>query len=395
MMEVTESRRRVLLSGVVGSTAYGLNTEGSDVARLGIFAVPSLEFGSLAGPGPESVFSPDLNRTIHEAVKFVRLALSCNPTVSELLWLPEYETSTALGEELVAVRGELLSAKRVRDAYLGYATQQFRKLHIPAPGTGVDLQKTRRITAKHARHLMRLCWQGGHLHRTGELRIRVDDPQSFHDFGERVAGGDTAAAAALMARYEALFDERPSVLPDQPNRELAERWLRRVRVAFLDHRAPRAPDPSVADLGERRDTRIHVTRVQKRAAEIIVERSDASGRPVRPAVRKIAGAEPAGADGDKAELRALDDSGEMPSGKRCAFCGAAITVLEWRPASHAVSTPMASPSWFPTMPVREAKFRCLSCSCLSYGLLVDGRLDELDRPAGHFVVLPLGQVSLW
>ena len=31
----------VILSGIVGSTAYGLNNEGSDVDRLGVFAVPT------------------------------------------------------------------------------------------------------------------------------------------------------------------------------------------------------------------------------------------------------------------------------------------------------------------------------------------------------------------
>lgn len=52
----------------------------------------------------------------------------------ELVWLPDelYEVRTPLGDELIGIRGSFLSAQRVRDAYLGYATQQFRKLESRA-----------------------------------------------------------------------------------------------------------------------------------------------------------------------------------------------------------------------------------------------------------------------
>jgi predicted nucleotidyltransferase len=222
----------VLLAGIVGSTAYGLAGPGSDIDRLGVFAAPTVAFHGLRQP-TESVVSSHPDVTFHEARKYCALALGGNPTVSELMWLPTelYETRTPLGEELIAIRSSFLSAKRIRDAYLGYATQQFRKLE--SRGDGSFSSETRHRTAKHARHLLRLCWQGHTAYTTGVIRIRLDDPQRFLDFGEQVAGGDIEAARTMLAGYEAAFDATPGVLPTEPDERVAEDWLLRVRAAYL------------------------------------------------------------------------------------------------------------------------------------------------------------------
>lgn len=170
----------VLLSGVVGSTAYGLAGPGSDIDRLGMFATPTTELLGLRTP-PEShvMVKPDV--TFHEAGKAARLVLAGNPTASELLWLPDdlYETRTALGEEMIALRSAFLSAKKVHDAYLGYATQQFRKLIARGDEAGSHVGRGR--TAKHARHLMRLVDQGLELYASGMLTIRLAEPGRYLD----------------------------------------------------------------------------------------------------------------------------------------------------------------------------------------------------------------------
>jgi len=120
---------------------------------------------------------------------------------------------------------------RVRDAYLGYATQQFRKLE--ARGDGSFSADTRKRTAKHARHLLRLCHQGFALYTTGEVEIRLADPQRFLDFGERVAAGDIEHARRAMADYEDRFNSARSPLPSEPDRAVVQGWLLRVRRAFL------------------------------------------------------------------------------------------------------------------------------------------------------------------
>src|SRR5260370_18445824 len=126
----------VLLAGIVGSTAYGLAGPDSDVDRLGMFAAPTMELLGLTSPSESHVTTaPD--STFHEAGKAVRLMLGGNPTASELLWLPEdlYETRTPLGDELIGIRSSFLSPQRTRDAYLGYARQQFTQLLSRDDGT--------------------------------------------------------------------------------------------------------------------------------------------------------------------------------------------------------------------------------------------------------------------
>jgi predicted nucleotidyltransferase len=220
--------RHILLSGIVGSTAYGLAGPHSDVDRLGVFAAPTAALLGLTTP-PETYVSSQPDVTLHEARKYCRLALAGNPTVGELMWLPAdlYETTTPLGEALIERRAAFLSAKRIRDAYLGYATQQFKRLEHKAADNGVDKR-----TAKHARHLYRLCFQGFELYSTGHLPIRLEDPETFTRFGEEVAAGDIDQAKRMLARYERLFDETKTRLPEEPDSRAVEEWLRNVRAAF-------------------------------------------------------------------------------------------------------------------------------------------------------------------
>lgn len=218
----------ILLQGVVGSTAYGLAGPSSDVDRLGVFAWDTYRLFSLTPPR-ESMVTTCPDSTLHEAAKAVKLILGGNPTAAEVLWLDEYEIKKPLGDELVALRECFLCAKRTRDAYLGYATQQFRKLL--SRGDGTFSADTRKRTAKHARHLMRLVDQGYELYTTGRLRIRVEDPQRYLDFGERVAA-DPALATPFMAAAEQKFDHASTVLPDEPRTGPIQGWLNRVRAEY-------------------------------------------------------------------------------------------------------------------------------------------------------------------
>lgn len=223
----------ILLKGIVGSTAYGLAGPNSDVDGLGMYAAPTIEFHGLHPPSAKTAsivkIKPDL--TMHEVGKMAHLCLSGNPTATELLWLDSYEVSTPLGLDLIAIRQSFLSAGKVRDAYLGYATQQFRRLSERGDGSfSADLRKR---TAKHARHLMRLCHQGFILYASGRLVIKLEDPDAFRAFGETVAGGDIEAARRLIATYEDKFDTTTTVLPDRPDEYSVEKWLLRVRRVFM------------------------------------------------------------------------------------------------------------------------------------------------------------------
>lgn len=234
--------RSVLLSGIVGSTAYGLSRQGSDIDRLAVYAEPTTKFHGLYMPvdklaTKKSSDDPDNpDYVLHEARKYALLSLQCNPTVMELMWLPPhlYERKTRLGKKLIAIRHSFLSSKRVKDAYLGYAQQQFTRLeNRTREGKANFSSDTAKRTAKHARHLYRLCWQGYELYSGRGLRVRVDDPQRFINFGESVAAGDISLAKDMLNEYEQKFKDIKSPLPDSPDTQTVEKWLLSVRRSML------------------------------------------------------------------------------------------------------------------------------------------------------------------
>lgn len=223
----------VLLQGIVGSTAYGLAGPDSDVDRIGIFAAPTVAFHGLTLPITKELATvvqhEPSDSTYHEALKACHLMMGGNPTLSEVLWLESHEIRTALGDDLVDIRMAFTSAERCRAAYFGYAVSQLKRLLE----TGQFQSKMRKRQTKHGRHLLRLLDQGYALYTTGHLPIRVEDPQRYFDFGDRVATDPDVARAAL-AEAEAKFDVATSPLPDEPDKAAVEAWLLRVRRAFLD-----------------------------------------------------------------------------------------------------------------------------------------------------------------
>lgn len=228
------SPTNIILSGTVGSTAYGLAGPDSDVDTLGIFVEPTQNFWGLSNP-QESHVTTDPDVTLHEARKYVRLALAGNPTVIELMWLPDdlITACTVHGWLLRDIRSTFLSGPRVRAAYLGYATQQFQRLEKRLDGSFSSTLRKR--TGKHARHMARLVYQGAELYRTGELRIRLEEHEAHEilAFGDRVEDGDLESARVLMLLAETAFNSIKTPLPDTPDEAPALGWLRTVRSDFL------------------------------------------------------------------------------------------------------------------------------------------------------------------
>ncbi len=127
----------VILSGVVGSRAYGTFTVDSDTDVKGI-AVPPIEnvlgmrgwegvHGSTAanntrsGPG-------DVDTVIYELRKWAHLAAKGNPNILELLWLPEYQVRLNAGQWLIDNR-QLFVSKDAGRACLGYMRSQVQALN--------------------------------------------------------------------------------------------------------------------------------------------------------------------------------------------------------------------------------------------------------------------------
>lgn len=221
---------KVILESIVGSTAYGLATPESDVDKLGIYVQDTEDFHGLKlwGEKDFSIVTTDPDRTLHEVGKFCRLALRCNPTVTELLWVPEDLVTVATPEGILLrmQAKNFLSAKLVKDAYLGYAKAQLVRLEDRGD-FGSDLKKR---TQKHARHLLRLAHQGYTLYTTGELPIRLDDPEKYHEFGRMVAA-DPSYGRTRLEDIEKQWEYAKPAIPEAPNVEAIDNLMKSIRKA--------------------------------------------------------------------------------------------------------------------------------------------------------------------
>jgi predicted nucleotidyltransferase len=220
--EEGEGEVNVILEGVVGSHAYGLAHAGSDVDTLGVFCEEPRRLLGLTRPD-DSVVSHEPDVTHHELGKFCSLALKCNPTVLELLFLPEHTFVTDEGRWLLELRGRCLSAPLARNAYGGFAEAQRRRL------LNKEHPETDPRYAKLVRHLFRLLWQGTALLETGELVVRLDRPDVTLVRQWENEGPEAVSEGALraLARMDAAAERSP--LPEKPDRDTIDNFLKDVR----------------------------------------------------------------------------------------------------------------------------------------------------------------------
>lgn len=154
----------VIYRCVVGSRAFGLDDEGSDFDRRGIYLPPAERQWSLAGV-PEQLENPETEEVYWELQKFLTLALKANPNVLECLYTPLIEHATPLAQELIAMRQCFLS-KLAYHTFNGYVMSQFKKLRD-------DFRKHGEPKWKHVMHLLRLLNSGVTVLRDGVVTVRV------------------------------------------------------------------------------------------------------------------------------------------------------------------------------------------------------------------------------
>lgn len=241
-----------ILMGLTGSRAYGLDTSESDYDWKGIYQAPTCDILGLMQPKETIVRSsphPDLQ--VHELGKFLQLALKCNPTVMEMLWLDEYVLLANTGAALVANRELFLWSKPIQngifgratqmlkqvrsgnvpedekegvlESYINYAKDQFRRI---ADRDGTYKSKLAKRTAKHTRHLFRLLDQGEELLTTGQLTVKVKDPQRLFDLGNLPLAEMVPFAEAEIARFKKI----KSILPAQPRKDEVSDLLIKLRL---------------------------------------------------------------------------------------------------------------------------------------------------------------------
>ena len=210
----------VILRVVAGSTAFGLDQEGSDIDRRGVYLPPADLHWSLDGV-PEQLEN-DNEEVYWEIEKFIRMALKANPNVLETLYSPLVETVTPIGEELRAVRGIFLS-KQVHQTFSAYARSQFQKIDQ-------DVRNRGEVRWKHVMHLVRLLLSGVTVLREGYVPVRVE---RYREELLAIRRGEMAWREIDRWRLS-LHEEMDaalavSVLPEEPDRARANTFLVRAR----------------------------------------------------------------------------------------------------------------------------------------------------------------------
>ena len=213
-------------SCIVGSRAYGLDDEGSDTDRRGVYLPPADLHWSLFG-APEQLEDKDNQECYWELQKFLVMALKANPNILECLHTPLIEHAEPLALELLAMRRAFLS-KLIYKTYNGYVLSQFKKLEQ-------DLRAKGEIKQKHAMHLIRLLRSGITALETGELVVRVpeDVRQELLGIkrGELTWEETDRLRLDLHARFDAAFAS--TSLPERPDYAAANDFLLRARRSRL------------------------------------------------------------------------------------------------------------------------------------------------------------------
>jgi hypothetical protein len=211
----------VIYRCVVGSRAYGLDTDESDTDRRGVFIAPAEMQWSLFG-APDQ-FEDNANQSCYwELQKFLVMALKANPNILECLHSPLVEKVTPLGQELLDIRSAFLS-QMIFQTFNGYAMSQFKKIEQ-------DLRNHGEIRWKHAMHLVRLLLTGAQTLRNRKVPVRVEEHRDrllAIKHGQLPWQEVEDWRKALHRDFERALAE--TELPERPDYEAANRFLVKAR----------------------------------------------------------------------------------------------------------------------------------------------------------------------
>ncbi|MEM9950427.1 MAG: nucleotidyltransferase domain-containing protein [Chloroflexota bacterium] len=216
----------VIYRCVVGSQAYGLDRDSSDIDIRGIYLPPADLQWSLYGV-PQQLDHPTKDEVFWEIQKFIMLALKANPNILECLYTPIVQQTTPLIDELLSMR-HIFMCKLIYQTYNGYVMSQFKRMNK-------HLENHGEIRWKHAMHLIRLLLAGITALREGHIIVEVqpqyrDNLLSIRDrqmSWEHLNRWCTTLHNQLDEAY------KQTQLPDRPDYESANNFLIKARREAL------------------------------------------------------------------------------------------------------------------------------------------------------------------
>jgi hypothetical protein len=215
----------VIFRCVVGSRAYGLDVDGSDVDRRGVYLPPANMHWSLYGV-PEQLENPETEECYWELQKFITMALKANPNVLECLYTPLVEHATPIARQMLDMREAFLS-RLIYQTYNGYVLSQFNKITA-------RLRRGQGVKWKHAMHLIRLLLAGITALREATIPVSVGE---HRDRLLAIRRGDApwpevdAWRLSLHAEFDAGY--AATKLPERPDYEKANALLIAARRSVV------------------------------------------------------------------------------------------------------------------------------------------------------------------
>lgn len=214
-----------ILKVLIGSRAYGLANENSDVNMHGVYITPTSELLSLGSKPKETQWIEGREEDFQswELGHFLHLATKCNPTILETFKAPfKCPPTTGLGHELRELFPYVLSRKRIFDAFRGYAYNQRTKLWSkPEDPTNRQLEERK---WKFATQYLRVLMVGTRLLRTGELVIDMKEYSPVNSVVEFLTG--VREGNMLLGKVI----------------DTAEKWAERLELAYNNSTVQESPD---------------------------------------------------------------------------------------------------------------------------------------------------------
>jgi hypothetical protein len=179
----------------------------------------------------------DLDVVIYSARKWARLALSGNPSVLLLLFVPDEEVvyRDEIGAELTASADRFVS-RLAADRFLGYLQAQKAAM---TGGSGAhtnrpELVREHGYDTKYAMHALRLGLQGIELLTTGRITLPVPEPG--RTYLRSVRRGEVPLPEVLTSiadvERQLVALQSASDVPAEPDRAWVDDWLHRSYEAF-------------------------------------------------------------------------------------------------------------------------------------------------------------------
>lgn len=228
----------IILSGLTGSHAYGLNHNGftdvwgnkiepSDIDTRGVFVAPTKEVLSL-GKHKQFIEQKATDTKYDEVERFIMLCLNANPERLEMLGWMAGEHSENSPHKIMTKEGQMLVenqdiflSKKVIATYGGYSTQQRKLLE--------RLENPQRKT-KPAIHLIRLTITGARILCDGVIDPDMRNYRTLlMDIRSGVANMEKVFEWHDILKEEFDYWARNTTLPDEPDYEKANEILLEIR----------------------------------------------------------------------------------------------------------------------------------------------------------------------